>query len=259
MGVAVGGACPGVGVGGFLVGSAAGTAAAATFGVAAAGTSDGPVFQQAAPRTPTAPHTASSKSRRPSTGCPPFSRTDSTSFPPRRTARIARHGISNNVAAHMTVRTEGDGSEAPDIGRRQSLERRHIRWEMARAGECERRVRERTSGFGDGGFGGDSATCRDASVLPSIGRTACFSVREGCRTAASGFGTASGADRRLLHHGVLRVPILSLLQKRIGRVVRRAELIIPLLARRPATKRAGAIRAGPPDAGFRESEPSPLR
>ena len=222
MGVAVGGllgdACRGVGVGvgAFLVGSAAGTAAAVTFGVAAAGTSDGPVSQQAAPRTPTAPKTASSKSRRPSTGCPPFSRTDSTSFPPRRTARIARHGISNNVAAHMTVRTEGDGSEALDVVRRPNFGAHAQPLENGADGEAERRVGERTSGFGDGGFGGDSATCRDASVLPSIGRTACFAAREGCRTAASGFGTASGADRRLLHHGVLRMPILSLLQNESG-------------------------------------------
>lgn len=222
MGVAVGGllggACRGVGVrvGAFLVGSAAGTTAAVTFGVAAAGTSDGPVFQQATPKTPTAPKTTNSKSRRSSTRGPPFPRTDSSSSPPRQTARIARHGISNNVAAHMTVRTEGDGSEAPDVERRQNLERPHTRWEMARAGESERRVGKRTSGFDDGEFGGDSATCRDASVLPSIGRTACFAAREGCRTAASGFGTASGADRRLLRHGVLRVPILSLLQNESG-------------------------------------------
>ena len=81
MGVAVGGACPGVGVGEFLVGSAAGTAAAATFGVAAAGTSDGPVFQQATPKTPTAPKMANSKSRRSSTRGPPFPRTEFHIFP----------------------------------------------------------------------------------------------------------------------------------------------------------------------------------
>lgn len=203
-------------MGGFLVGSAAGTAGPVTFGVAAAGTSDGPVFQQAAPRTPTAPQTASSKSRRPSTRGPPFSRTDSTSFPPRRTARIAKHGISNNVAAHMTVRTEGDGSEALDVVRRPNFGAHAQPLENGADGEGERREGEGTSGFGVGGSGGDSATCRGASVLPSIGRTVCFAAREGCPTAASGFGTASGADRRLLHHGVLRVPILSLLQNESG-------------------------------------------
>ena len=87
MGVAVGrllgDACRGVGVGvgAFLVGSAAGTAAAVTFGVAEAGTSGGPVSQQAAPRTPTAPKTANSKSRRSSTRGPPFPRTEFHIFP----------------------------------------------------------------------------------------------------------------------------------------------------------------------------------
>ena len=72
------------------------------------------------------------------------------------------------------------------------------------------------SGFGDGGFGGGSGTCRDASAPLSNGRTACCATLVGFPTAAFGSEIASEAARRLLHHGALHVPIIYLLQNKSG-------------------------------------------
>ena len=124
--------------------------------------------------------------------------------------RGTAHRISNNDKALMRLGRRVTGNE----GTRANLARRPRLLQPCHEGRCgtdsglEFRVGGWVSGFGDGGFGEDSATCRVASALPSIGRIACCATHAESPTAASGSEIASEAGRRLLHHGALRVPIL---------------------------------------------------
>ncbi|MDE2716058.1 MAG: hypothetical protein OXI33_03450 [Chloroflexota bacterium] len=72
IGVMVGGAGLGVGVGTSRVGSVVSAAGVRVVGLSTTWTSGGVLSQQAAPKTPTAPQTTNGKNRRLSTGSPPF-------------------------------------------------------------------------------------------------------------------------------------------------------------------------------------------
>ena len=81
MGVAVGGAGLGVGVGTSAVGPVVGVAGVSMVGLPWTGSSGDLLSQQAAPKKPTAMQTVSVKSRRLSTGSPPFPGTVPTAPP----------------------------------------------------------------------------------------------------------------------------------------------------------------------------------